>query len=84
MAQDLTRYTYWLAVLLTPGVGARLAAELLKRLGAPEKVFSASRAELEACGLPTPVAGTIQSRSPLKAAEEELEKVRQLGCRLLA
>ena len=32
MAQDLTRYTYWLAVLLTPGVGARLAAELLKRL----------------------------------------------------
>ncbi len=84
MAQDLSRYTYWLAVLLTPGVGARLAAELLKRLGAPEKVFSASRAELEACGLPAPVAGTIRSRSPLKAAEEELEKVRQLGCRLLS
>lgn len=82
--QDLSRYTYWLAVLLTPGVGARLAAELLKRFGSPENVFAASVAALEACGLPAPVAQTIHSRSPLKAAEEELEKVRQQGCRLLA
>lgn len=84
MAQDLERYSYWLAVLLTPGVGARLAAELLKRFGTPEKIFSASRAGLEACGLPGPVAQTVVSRVPLKAAEQELEKVRQLGCRLLA
>ena len=84
MAQDLERYHYWLAVLLTPGIGARLAAELLKRFGAPERIFSASRTELEACGLPAPVAQTIVSRVPLKAAEQELEKVRQLGCRLLA
>lgn len=84
MAQDLERYTYWLAVLLTPGVGARLAAELLKRFGEPEKIFSASLTELAACGLPPPVAQTIVSRAPLKAAEQELEKIRQLGCRLLA
>ena len=84
MAQGLERYTYWLAVGLTPGIGARLAAELLKRFGAPEKIFSASKAELEACGLPAPVAQTIVSRSPLQAAEQELEKVRQLGARLLA
>ncbi|MGH9863278.1 MAG: DNA-processing protein DprA [Candidatus Acidiferrales bacterium] len=84
MARELESYTYWLAVLLTPGVGARLAAELLKRCGSPEKVFSARRTELEACGLPAPVAQTIVSGAPLKAAEQELEKVRQLGCRLLA
>lgn len=84
MAQDLERYTYWLAVQLTPGIGARLAAELLKRFGAPERIFSASLTELEACGLPAPVAQTIVSRAPLQAAEQELEKVRQLGCRLLA
>ena len=84
MAQGLERYTYWLAVGLTPGIGARLSAELLKRFGAPEKIFSASKAELEACGLPAPVAQTIVSRSPLQAAEQELEKVRQLGARLLA
>jgi DNA processing protein len=84
MAQGLERYTYWLAVLLTPGVGARLAAELLKHFGSPEKIFSASRRELEAAGLPGSVAETISAGGPLQAAEQELEKVRQLGCRLLA
>ncbi len=84
MMQPLERYNYWLAVTLTPGVGARLAAELLKRFGAPERVFAASLTELEACGLPAPVAQTIVSGAPLKAAEQELEKIRQLGCRLLA
>lgn len=84
MNNELERYTYWLAVLLTPGVGARLAAELLKQFGTPERIFAASLTELEACGLPPSVARTIVGGSPLKAAEQELEKVRQLGCRLLA
>ncbi|MBI2955843.1 MAG: DNA-protecting protein DprA [Acidobacteria bacterium] len=84
MAQDVERYTYWLAVLLTPGLGARLSAELLKRFGSPERIFSASLTELEACGLPPPVAHTVVSGAPLKAAEEEREKIRQLGARLLA
>lgn len=84
MGQELERYNYWLAVLLTPGVGARLAAELLKRFGSPDRIFAASLTELEACGLPPPVAQTIVSGAPLKAAEQEMEKIRQLGCRLLA
>jgi len=84
MTQPLERYNYWLAVTLTPGVGARLAAELLKRFGAPDRVFAASLTELEACGLPAPVAQSLHSGAPLKAAEQELEKIRQLGCRLLA
>lgn len=84
MAQGLERYRYWLAVGLTPGVGARLAAELLKRLGSPERVFAASLTELKACGLPAPVAQTITSGAPLQAAEQELEKIRQLGVQLLA
>ncbi len=84
MAQELERYNYWLAVLLTPGLGARLSAELLKRFGSPEKIFSVPKRELEACGLPGSVAQTIRSGAPLKAAEQELEKLRQLGCRLLA
>lgn len=83
-ARTLDSYTHWLALQLTPGVGARLGAELLRRFGAPERVFAASLTELEACGLPAPVAQTMASGTPLKAAERELEKVRQLGCRLLA
>jgi len=84
MGHGPERYLHWLAVTLTPGVGARLAAELLRRFGGPERVFAASLTELEACGLPPPVARTIVSQAPLKAAEQELDKVRQLGCRLLA
>ena len=84
MAQGAERYLHWLALMLTPGVGPRLAAELLRHFGGPERVFAAPLTELEACGLPPPVAQTIVSQAPLKAAEQELEKVRQLGCRLLA
>ena len=82
--QELERYTYWLAVMLTPGVGSRLSAELLKHYGTPERVFAASKTELESCGLPGPVSSAIASGGPLKAAEQELEKIRQQGCRLLA
>ncbi|MBI4461557.1 MAG: DNA-protecting protein DprA, partial [Acidobacteria bacterium] len=84
MAEKLERYRYWLAMTLTPGIGARLAAQLLKRLGSPERVFAASLTELEAAGAPAPTAQTLHSRAPLQAAEQELEKVRQLDCRLLA
>ena len=70
MAQDLTRYTYWLAVLLTPGVGARLAAELLKHLGAPEKIFPlrARSWKLAACRLrsPAPFSRAARSKPPSK------------------
>ncbi len=84
MARRVEEYAYWLAVLLTPGVGARLAAELLKHFGVPERIFAASLTELEGCGLPASVAQTVHSQAPLKAAEQELEKIRQHGCRLLA
>ncbi len=82
--RELEQYTYWLAVMLTPGVGSRLSAELLKFFGTPERVFAASKTELEACGLPGPVSIAIASGSPLKAAEQELDKVRLQGAGLLA
>ncbi len=84
MAQELERYRYWLAITLTPGLGARLAAQLLKCFGSPTRVFSASLTELESAGAPAPVAQILHARTPLKAAEQELEKLRQLDCRLLA
>ncbi len=82
--RELESYQYWLAVMLTPGVGARLSAELLKVFGDPERVFAASKTELEACGLPAPVANEIISGRPVGAAEQELEKIRQNNARLLA
>ena len=82
--REIESYQYWLAVMLTPGVGSRTSAELLKRFGNPERIFAASKTELEACGLPAPVSNEIVSGRPLSAAEQELEKVRQHNARLLA
>ena len=42
---------YWLALLRAPGVGSRTCLRLLERFAHPATLFSAPRAELEACGL---------------------------------
>lgn len=80
---DPQHYLGWLALGLTPGLGARLAGKLLREFGDPEAVFRASLTSLEACRLPAGAAQAIHSQQPLKAAEEELDKVRAAGCRLL-
>ncbi len=77
------RYLGWLALALTPGLGARLAGKLLREFGNPEGVFNASLTALEAQQLPAHVAQTIRSQDPLKTAEQELARAKQLGCRLL-
>jgi DNA processing protein len=78
------RYLGWLALALTPGLGARQAGKLLREFGSPEAIFAASLTQLEACQLPAAVAQAIHSQASLKAAETELASVKQLGCRLLA
>lgn len=77
------RYLGWLALALTPGLGARTAGKLLGEFGSPEAIFAASLTSLEAQRLPAAVAQAIHSQEPLRAAEKELAQVRQLGCRLL-
>ena len=68
---------------MTPGLGSRLAGNLLRRFGSPEEVFRASLTELEACRLPSGPAQAIRSKSARKTAEAELDEVRKVGCRLL-
>ena len=80
---ELDGALHWLALGLTPGLGARLTAKLLRQLGTPEAAFRASLTELEACQLPASVAQAIASNAPLKAAEKELARVKGLGCQLL-
>jgi len=80
---ELDASLYWLALGLAPGLASRLTAKLLRTIGPPEAIFRASLAELERCGLPPAAAQAISSQAPLQAAEKELAKVRELGCRLL-
>lgn len=77
------RYMHWLALALTPNLGARTSGKLLRQFGSPQAVFHASLTELEAAHLPAAVAQAIHSRESIKAAEKELAQARQLKVRLL-
>lgn len=76
-------YLGWLALALTPGLGARSAGKLLREFGSPEAIFSASLTALEAQRLPAAVAQAIYSGQPLSAAAKELANAQAIGCRLL-
>src|SRR5271156_2527977 len=76
-------YVGWLALALTPGLGARTAGKLLREFGSPDEIFNASLTTLEAHRLPAAVAQALHSRQPLSEAAKELAKVQASGCRLL-
>jgi DNA processing protein len=80
---DLEHSLPWLALRLTPGLGARLSGKLLRQFGSPEEVFRASLTELEACQLPAAVAQAVFSRAAFRDAEKELAQVRKAGCQLI-
>ena len=76
-------YLGWLALALTPGLGARMAGKLLREFGGPDAIFNASLTALEAQHLPAAVAQAINSRQPLSAASKELALAQAAKCRLL-
>jgi DNA processing protein len=77
------QYLGWLALALTPGLGARMAGKLLQEFGSPEAIFNASLTSLEARRLPAAVAQAIHKRQPLSDAAKELAQVQAAGCKLL-
>jgi len=77
------QYLGWLALALTPGLGARMAGKLLVEFGSPDAIFSASLTALEGQRLPAAVAQAIHLRQPLSDAAKELAQVQAAGCRLL-
>ncbi len=82
MPTDTDQYLGWVALALTPGLGARMAGKLLRQFGSPEAVFNASLTALEGQRLPAAVAQAIHSREPMSAAAKELAQAQQAGYRL--
>ncbi len=76
-------YIGWLALALTPGLGARTAGKLLRQFGSPDAIFGASLTALEAQNLPAAVAQALHSHRPLSDAARELAQVQAINCRLL-
>src|SRR3984885_8262084 len=84
MPTDTDQYLGWVALALTPGLGARMAGKLLRQFGSPDAIFNASLTTLEAQRLPAAVAQAIHSRQPMSAANQELAQIREAGCRLVS
>jgi predicted Rossmann fold nucleotide-binding protein DprA/Smf involved in DNA uptake len=66
-----------LALALTPGLACRLCARLLRKIGAPDRIFRASLTELEGCSLPARVAQAVPNKDAFQRAEQELAGIPQ-------
>src|SRR6202041_3532847 len=77
------QYLGWLALALTPGLGAGMAGKLLRAMRSPEAIFNASLTELESHRLPAAFAQVIHPRQPMSAAAKELARTQAAGIRLL-
>jgi DNA processing protein len=73
----------WLALVLTPGMGATRTQKAMRRLGEPERLFEASLTELEGLGLPAESAQFCFAGRARKAAEEEMNRVLEAGGTIL-
>ncbi len=74
----------WLALSLTPGVGAGRGRKLVELFDGIERLFSASLTELEAAGLSAPAAQGIALGKSLELASEEIDRVKTFGGHVLA
>jgi len=75
----LVRKLQWLALALTPGIGAGRGRKLVERFGEIDRLFAASLTELEAAGLAAASAQSIASGKSLELAATEHDHARELG-----
>ena len=71
----------WLALVLTPGMGATRTQKAMRKLGEPERLLEASLTELEGLGLPAESAQFCFDGNARRAAEEEMNRVLEAGGR---
>jgi len=74
----------WLALALTPGVGAGRGRKLVELFDGIKRLFSASLTELEAAGIPASAAQSIALGKSLELAAEELDRVKAMGAAVIA
>lgn len=73
------RKLQWMALALTPGIGAGRGRKLIEHFGGIERLFHASLTELEASGFSGPAAQSLALGKSLEIAGEELDHVKEAG-----
>jgi len=79
-----TRTLQWLALSLTPGIGAGRGRKLVELFDGIDRVFRARLTELEGAGLPAGAAQSIAIGKSLELAADELDRVKLNGVRVVA
>ncbi len=74
----------WMALALTPGMGALRIKRAMERLGTGSRVFEASLTELEGTGMPAKSAQFVADGRALIAAEGEMKRVAEAGGSVIA
>src|SRR5690349_8851816 len=80
--QDLTALR-WVALSLTPSLGASRCRRLVEHFESVENVFRASLTELEAVGLPAPAAQAIALGKSLEQANDALARASAVNARVI-
>lgn len=80
---DHDEQLYWLALQLTPGLGARKSSQLVQHFQSPRAVFRASLEELEGLGLASATAQTIVSGCAFDDAATQQQRLLGLGVTLV-
>ena len=81
---DSSNALEWLALALTPGVGAGRGRKLVEAFDGVGRLFSASLTELEAAGLPAAAAQSIALGKSAELAGEALDRVKAFGGTVIA
>lgn len=76
--------TYWLALSLTPGLGASRIKKLIEHYGSVEQVFRATLTELEASGMQAVSAQSIATGKSLELAQLECGKAAEARARIIS
>jgi DNA processing protein len=74
----------WLALALTPGVGAGRGRKLVELFDGVARLFASSLTELEAAGLPAPAAQSIALGKSTELAAEAMDRVKAFGGLVIA
>jgi DNA processing protein len=79
----VTRKLQWLALSLTPGIGAGRGRRLVESFGGVDHLFAASLTALEAAGLPAAAAQSIALGKSLELAAAELDHAKEEGATVI-
>lgn len=82
-AATVDRKLQWLALTLTPGIGASRGKKLIEFFGGIEELFAVSLTELEAAGLPAAAAQSLALGKSLELASEEMKRLHDYGSEIM-